>query len=184
MVRKLRLSWVLALVFLGSGGFVVVKEILAPSGPMDLRIDLVRYGGLPVLTDTVEWFVREHGRPPDEKEGLAVLVCSAPSDEGHCISQLPQDPWSHPYAYRRIDRAPGYMVYSIGADGVDQGGAGDDIVTWAKEYSCAEYGVGCLHIVDRLEFLAFWVAGLSGIFLLAHGAVTLVGRARSWGRWV
>ena len=184
MVKGLRLSWVLALVFLGSGGFAVVKEILAPIGPMDLRIDRVRYGHLPVLSYALESFIREHGRAPEESEGLAALVCARPGDAGHCLSHLPKDPWSHPYVYRRIGRAPGYMVYSIGADGVDEGGGGDDIVTWAKEYSCSEYGVGCLHIGDRLELVAFWVAGLSGIFLLAHGVVILVAGARSWGRWV
>lgn len=50
MVKGLRLSWVLGLVFLGSGGLGVAKEILAPVGPMDLRIDRVRYGHLPVLS--------------------------------------------------------------------------------------------------------------------------------------
>jgi hypothetical protein len=184
MVKRLRLSWVLALVFLGSDGFVVVKEVLDPMRLVDLKIDKVRYGDLPVLSYALELFVREHGWPPDEREGLAALVCSAPSDEGHCIIHLSNDPWSHPYVYRRIGRAPGYMVYSIGADGVDEGGGGDDIVTRAKEYSCSEYGVGCLHIGDRLELVAFWVAGLSGVFLLAHGVVILVVGARSWGRWV
>src|SRR5215813_9848573 len=106
MVRKLRLSWVLALLFLGSGGFVVVKEVVAPMQLVDLKIDKVRYGDLPVLSAALGWFVRDHGSPPDEREGLAALVCSAPSGEGRCISYLAKDPWGHPYVYRSIGRAP------------------------------------------------------------------------------
>ena len=59
MVKGLRLPWALALMFLGSGGFVVVKEILDPMSLVDLKIDKVRYGDLPVLSYAMEWFVRE-----------------------------------------------------------------------------------------------------------------------------
>lgn len=178
MVKGIRLWWLLGLVFWASSGFVVIEEAVTPLKLADRKIDKVLYGDLPVLTHAMEWFVQEHGRPPDEREGLAALVCSHP-EEMHCIQYLSKDPWLHPYVYRRINRTPGYMIYSVGADGIDERGGGDDIVTWPKEYSCAEYGVGCLHLADKVESVAFLLVGASGLFLLVHGAATLIRGARS-----
>jgi hypothetical protein len=35
------------------------------------------------------------------------------------------------------------MVYSIGVDAIDSGGAGDDVVEFEKEYLCEAYGMNC-----------------------------------------
>jgi hypothetical protein len=41
------------------------------------------------------------------------------------------DPWAHRYVYRaRVDAPP--LVYSLGPNGVDEGGEGDDIVAPVK----------------------------------------------------
>lgn len=179
MTRKKPLWLILVVVFVASGGFVVVKESLDPAKINDLKIDQVLYGDLPTLSLVLESFVRDHGAPPTEAEGLSALVCSQ-LNKTDCISRLSRDPWMHSYAYRRIAKAPGYMVYSVGADGMDERGAGDDVVTWPKDYTCREYGVGCVHAVELLELPAMLLATLSGLFLLLLARDGVIAKVRSW----
>lgn len=171
-MKRPRLSWILALLTTVSIGFIVVKEIVDPSQIVDLKIDTVRYEDLPALTSALELFVHKHGKPPGDVEGLSALVC-VQSSEMNCIPHLHKDPWLHSYVYRRVAEPPGYMVYSIGAHGVDEHGGGDDIVTWPKHYTCREYGVGCIHIVGLLEFGAFALTILCGIFFVFLGGAKL-----------
>ena len=69
------------------------------------------------------------------------------------------------------------MVYSIGANGIDERGSGDDIVTWPKHYTCREYGV-CVHVVELLEFGALALAILCGSLLMFLGGANLAAKAR------
>jgi general secretion pathway protein G len=50
---------------------------------------------------------------------------------GGYIRRLPDDPWGHPYQYRRPGREGAFDVFSLGADGTE-GGDGDnaDIGNW------------------------------------------------------
>lgn len=176
-VTRLNLPWLLVLLCAASIGFIAIKEIVDPMRIIDLKIDEVRFGQLPTLASVLELFVQKHGQPPGEREGLAALVCSQPA-ETNCIPHLGPDPWLHPYMYRLTTQSPGYMVYSVGANGIDERGGGDDIVTWPKQYSCREYGVGCPHIADKLEFGALGLAMLSGLFLLVLGGRIVVGKVR------
>ena len=38
------------------------------------------------------------------------------------------DPWSRPYIYESGNPRPGFRLYSVGPNGKDEGGAGDDIM--------------------------------------------------------
>ena len=40
---------------------------------------------------------------------------------------LPADGWGRPYVYAVDEGGAGYRLRSVGADGVDQGGEGDDV---------------------------------------------------------
>ena len=179
MTRKKPLWLILGVVFVVSSGFVVIKESVDPAKINDLKIDKVLYGDLPTLSLLLELFVHDHGAPPTEAEGLSALVCSQPN-QTDCISRLWPDQWSHPYAYRRIAKAPGYMVYSVGADGIDERGAGDDVVTWPKDYTCREYGVRCVHVVELLELPAMLLVTLSGLSLLLLARDGVIAKVRSW----
>jgi general secretion pathway protein G len=179
MTRQKPLWLILMVVFVASSGFVVIKECVDPMKMGDLKINKVLYADLPTLSLVLESFVHDHGEPPTEAEGLSALVCTQPN-RTDCINRLFPDPWLHPYAYRRIAKAPGYIVYSVGANGIDERGGGDDVVTWPKHYTCREYGVGCVHVVEWLEFPALLLVTLSGLFLLLLVRDGVVAKVRSW----
>lgn len=67
------------------------------------------------------------GRFPSEREGLSALVGQYLADE-HSLD----DAWGHRAVYRHIEGMEGpvetFLLYSTGANGVDEGGRGDDIV--------------------------------------------------------
>jgi general secretion pathway protein G len=90
-----------------------------------------------VLEAALEQFNLNMDRYPTQEEGLAVLV-TAPANgattwRGPYIKQLRNDPWKHPYQYRRpgIHHATSFDLWSQGADGAD-GGEGDaaDVGNW------------------------------------------------------
>ncbi len=76
-------------------------------------------------------------RYPTQEEGLAVLVTAPANDaakwRGPYIKQLRNDPWTHPYQYRRpgTHHPSSFDLWSQGADGAD-GGEGDaaDVGNW------------------------------------------------------
>ena len=87
------------------------------------------------LEAAVERFYIQMDRYPTQDEGLLVLEKAPATDaskwRGPYIKQLRNDPWGHPYQYRRpgTKHASSFDIWSQGADGAD-GGEGDaaDIV--------------------------------------------------------
>ena len=82
----------------------------------------------------LDMFEMDVGRYPTSEEGLASLRAnpsSLPGWKGPYLKKEPKDPWGRPYVYK----APGihnndYDLYSMGTNGVDDNGAGDDIGNW------------------------------------------------------
>jgi hypothetical protein len=76
------------------------------------------------LVSVQEWislWAKEEGRLPTDEEGLDVVLSRA--------GQRPVfDSWRHPVRYRLADARRGCgFAYSIGQDGRDDQGAGDDL---------------------------------------------------------
>ena len=46
-------------------------------------------------------------------------------------TERPRDNWGRPFVYRAPGRHGDFDLYSLGADGIDQDGARDDISNWA-----------------------------------------------------
>lgn len=112
---------------------------------------------------------------PDESNGLRVLL-----DPTIKHSQLPLDQWGAEYVYRRVEGAPGYIIYSVGENGVDERGGGDDVTDITKSYSCEAYGLGCPMKADEL---LFFVAGITSLIsLLVIAALTVLWTARRFRR--
>ena len=77
----------------------------------------------------------EIGRFPTADEGLSVL--GQPSgEEGPFMRnvELIQDAWGKPLIYQPVEGQTGasFLLYSLGPDGVDDGGQGDDISFWSE----------------------------------------------------
>lgn len=89
------------------------------------------------LEAAVERFYVTLDRYPSQEEGLSVLEKAPANDaakwRGPYIKQLRNDPWGHPYQYRRpgVHHPTSYDLWSRGADGADGGeGDGADIGNW------------------------------------------------------
>ena len=86
------------------------------------------------------------------------------------VPRILQDPWGNAYAYR-AQQQKSYLLYSVGVDGRDEGGAGDDVTTPRKKYDRATYGVtsatDLLHIIGYTSFALLVASSLVG---LARGA--------------
>jgi hypothetical protein len=81
--------------------------------------DLVAFSTL------VHQFYDLNHRFPSNDEGLDSALRFGAGANG-LTNRHPLDPWGHPYVYRATPGGPP-QLYSIGPNGVDENGAGDDI---------------------------------------------------------
>src|SRR5258707_972707 len=83
------------------------------------------------LASAVETFYTAYGRYPSNDEGLAFLTAKSDKFPEPLLSQVPSDPWSHPYVYLQPGRGHAYEIVCFGADGREGGqGADADIASW------------------------------------------------------
>jgi general secretion pathway protein G len=88
-------------------------------------------GEIATLASAIETFYTAYGRYPSNDEGLNILTRKTEKFTEPLISQLPVDPWGHPYVYVQPGREHAYEVMCLGADGREGGDGGDgDIVSW------------------------------------------------------
>ena len=119
--------------------------LLAPIGLMATHDKIVNrkinaaFATLELLRFTTQRSAEETHRLPTEDEGLQPFM----TGPGARLDYVPHDPWGHPYVYRRTAAPPGFVLYSMGADGVDEHGAGDDVTTRDKSYRCETYYDEC-----------------------------------------
>lgn len=78
----------------------------------------------------------------------------------------PKDPWGHVYVYRLHAGKDAYELYSSGANGIDEQGAGDDVTGKDKHYDCATYGYDCPPDISTVAVL---VASCLAVFSLLVG---------------
>ena len=77
------------------------------------------------------------GHYPTTQEGLKALRHAPPGVTNwhgpYLKTQLPDDPWGHPYVYHAPGRNGGYEIISYGADGRPGGqGQNRDIDSWKR----------------------------------------------------
>lgn len=99
----------------------------------EIRVDIAN------LSQAVGLYRDDHGDVPTESQGLEALLSGPPP----LIDKLPKDPWGKPYLYRRTPSKPGFEIHSAGRNGLDEGGAGDDVTLADKVYRCEDYHVNC-----------------------------------------
>lgn len=96
------------------------------------------------LSQSLQMFKLDNHRYPSTSEGLAILV-SLPQDSQlpgwrQYMREAPKDIWGRPFVCS-MDATGNdhFTVHSMGPDGKDEKGGGDDVVLWEKEYPCEPY---------------------------------------------
>jgi general secretion pathway protein G len=100
------------------------------------RADEARVTAARVDIDTISaslaLYRLDNGRFPTTEQGLSALVAlptvppvPARWAAGGYLDRLPDDPWGRPYLYSERVEAPGFLIMTLGADGVP-GGEGTD----------------------------------------------------------
>lgn len=94
------------------------------------------YAQIELFGTALDSFRLDVGRYPVTEEGLQALITAPAGVEswnGPYLkkSELPLDPWNHPYYYESPGKHGDYDLYSYGADNA-KGGEGEnrDIVSW------------------------------------------------------
>lgn len=167
MKRLFALWWV---AFLLSLATTIAVPALSPV--RDLRITQVFYD-LEMLRSVLEASRAIRGRYPTQKEGLASLVGADLGALGQ-VKSLRKDQWGHPYVYTMSPSSAGYSLYSVGRDGIDSNGGGDDVTSPEKEYRCEDYGINCPpKPKDWVAIVALAIAVLSFLVGMGRGILAL-----------
>jgi hypothetical protein len=165
-VRRLLAFWWVGFLL----SFAVILFIPMFSSIVDLKIDKA-FSDLTALRAGLSQFQARHQRYPTTTEGLGILVPDF-------VPRILRDPWGNAYAYR-AEQQKSYLLYSVGVDGRDEGGAGDDVTTPRKKYDRATYGVtsatDLLHMIGYTSFALLVVSSLVG---LARGVASVRGMVR------
>jgi len=160
-VRRLFAFWWVGLLL----SMVVVVAVPQFASIVDTKIDKT-FSDLDALRTGLSLYQARHQRYPSEAEGLSVL---APD----FVARISRDPWGSAYAYRLV-RPESYLLYSAGADGLDEGGAGDDVTTPRKKYDRAVYGLGTrTDLPHVIGYAAFALLLASAAIGLGRGIATI-----------
>lgn len=89
------------------------------------------------IETSIDLFKIDYNRVPNETEGLDILL-----DKKYLLN-APKDFWGNEYSYHTDGKH--FQIYSVGPDGIDSGGLGDDVVSWDKKYDCKLYN-DCLTV--------------------------------------
>jgi hypothetical protein len=161
VVHKVLSLWWLGLL-LSSVVLVMVPQY---SSIVDLKINKA-FIDLDAFRAALILYKNRYQHYPSSADGLGIL---APE----FTQRISRDPWGSAYEYRSAG-PDSYVVYSAGADGLDQGGAGDDITTPKKKYNRATYGMAnptdAPHLIGYAAFALLLASAGIG---LARGAMSV-----------
>lgn len=143
------------------GAFVVAEIVWHPIGTDRTPQDWV-YGELLSIEAAINVYRLETGSLP---QSLKVL-------ESRYLQKPPFDRWGHALVYRVLPENGSYILYSLGRNGVDESGGGDDITTEWKKFTCEQYAELCW-TSGQVIWLTSLVTGLLSAFsLLGIGAIS------------
>ena len=166
-MRRLLPAWWIVLLASAAALFAML-----PFGEIvDLKITKSFYDQ-DTIRSALDIYRDQNQRYPTSTDGLGALV-------PQIAKRISMDPWGSPYVYRATSEG-GFVLYSVGADGLDNNGGGDDVTTRDKTYECSTYGVDCgpdPWAVGMLLALGSFLG--SGLVGLVRGARYLAYRLRS-----
>jgi len=153
-------------------GLAIVLIHASLTRAVDLKITSA-FQELQILRQALLLYRQKTGEWPSPAQGLGVL--SRPlAGERSLLASIPRDPWGSEYRYVGAGNGPGEpLVYSTGANGLDERGAGDDVTTPAKHYACSTYGIDCPMSWTRR---GLWFAAAFAFLCLLVGLVRATAR--------
>jgi len=155
MNRLLAFWWI---AFIVSAALAI--KIATAGRIVDLKITKA-FHDIGALKIVVETFREKTGSLPNQHQGLQAVVGVDLGFTGR-LDELPSDPWSNSYLYSLADNPPGFLIYSAGANGLDERGSGDDVTSSKKTYECRTYGTNCPPTAMQiLEYVCLSIVALS-----------------------
>lgn len=140
---------------------LIVLLIVSPPGLSHPKIKWA-FLQLEDLRGAVSLFEADLGRLPTSLEQVHTA--------GYLLRGIPSDPWGKEYVYRA--NIHDFELYSVGLNGIDERGAGDDVTDHDKRYSCSDYSVGCPYgVVELLQVVLALLFASSLLYLVASLAL-------------
>lgn len=143
-------------------------EVLHPSEISDPKI-VAEFYLLDDLRRSVTLFRDDTGSLPISLQQVRT--------RGYLVS-LPRDHWGKEHVYR--ERAGAFELYSLGANGMDENGQGDDVTTREKKYSCSDYQSYCGPPLSGIvKIIALLAAAVSLVHLIISSVLNAVRKRRA-----
>lgn len=146
--------------------FVTGSEAIASS-----KVGLAQ-ARISIFEERLVLLKKDIGRYPTTNEGFDVLIVS-PSDASNWrgpyvpYGAIPTDPWKHAYVYHypAIYGNKEFDLYSLGKNGVDEKGKGDDISNW---HGVDAWQYDAKGIIARYLILAIFILAvvLGGVYFI------------------
>lgn len=131
------------------------------------------------IQKALDFYYEKNGNLPNNEMGLSALLNQTPP----IIKNARQDSWWQPFVYKNNDNKKNYILYSIGKNGIDEFGSGDDITTWEKSFRDFDYGLGYQNIIyNQIPYVAACLFLLS-LLILIGSVFTLVHRRFVSSNW-
>lgn len=126
------LELLVVMVIIGLLAGIVAPQYFAQIGKSNAKVARAQ---IESFGQALDQYRLDVGQYPSSEQGLLALR-QAPQQvnrwQGPYLKRdIPDDPWGHPYVYRRPGQHGEYDLISLGADGA-QGGDGEaaDVVSW------------------------------------------------------
>lgn len=143
---------------------LIVLLIVSPPGLSHPKIKWA-FLQLEDLRGAVSLFKVDHGQLPTSLQQVHTA--------GYLLRGVPSDPWGREYVYRA--NLHDFELYSVGINGIDERGAGDDVTDHDKRYSCSDYSVGCPYgVVELLQAVLALFFASSLLCLAASLSLALI----------
>ena len=119
-----RIKIVLSIVFLSIVALIFIPSIIG--NITHTKADTTRTV-LMMINKVLEQFYADNGRFPTNVEGLTVLKQKSTGEGYFKNEKYMYDEWNNLFIYTPIEKEGAYNLYSIGENGIDEKGVGDDI---------------------------------------------------------
>nr|WP_315490797.1 type II secretion system protein GspG [uncultured Rhodoferax sp.] len=164
MRRYVHLRWAAAVagvaLLFSIGGVVTAESSLCPSYVDGSQIGWVQFRIMEIEGSLEMYQLEKNALPPT----LNTLM-------PEYLKRLREDDWGNPFVYRVSPGVKGYMLYSRGANGIDEFGDGDDITTDSKQYTCKQYQERCWTPCEVFKIISYATSLLSSLVLSVLGVL-------------